>query len=359
MYVAVYAICKNEAKFVDRWVQSMSEADIIVALDTGSSDDTVEQLKQHGVYVAEKTIEPWRFDTARNLALDLVPDEADICVSTDLDEVFQPGWRAKLEAAWKPGTGQARYRYTWNFRPDGTEGVVFWQTKIHARHGYRWIHPVHEILQWIGEGAPGPIVTTSGVQLDHHADPKKSRAQYLSLLELAAKEDPDDDRCAHYLGREYMFHRRWDDCIQTLMHHLCMPKATWPDERAASMRYIALSYLQKGDRPKAQNWYLKAIAEAPYLREAYVDLAAMLYEDERWDGVLFFTECALAIENRPMSYICEEKAWGSLPNDLRSIAYFRTGRPKLARDEAEKALAIDPENIRLRANVEFLRQYQT
>ena len=249
-------------------------------------------------------------------------------------------------------------RYTWNFRPDGAEGVVFWQNKIHARHGYRWIHPVHEILQWIGEGAPGPIVTTSGVQLDHHADPKKSRAQYLSLLELATKEDPDDDRCVHYLGREYMFHHQWDDCIQTLLHHLSMARATWPDERAASMRYIALAYLQKGERSKAQNWYLKAITEAPYLREAYVDLAAMLYEDARWDGVLFFTECALAIASRPMSYICEEKAWGSLPYDLRSIAYFRTGRFEQAYDAAEQALAIEPENTRLRANAAFLRKYK-
>ena len=36
--ICVYAICKNEAKFVDRWMDSMSEADHIVVLDTGSVD---------------------------------------------------------------------------------------------------------------------------------------------------------------------------------------------------------------------------------------------------------------------------------------------------------------------------------
>ena len=25
-----------------------------------------------------------------------------------------------------------------------------------------------------------------------------------------------DDRNTHYLGREYMFHRRWKECIETL-----------------------------------------------------------------------------------------------------------------------------------------------
>ena len=31
-HICVYAICKNEEKFVDRWMDSMSEADSIVVL---------------------------------------------------------------------------------------------------------------------------------------------------------------------------------------------------------------------------------------------------------------------------------------------------------------------------------------
>ena len=42
--VVVYAICKNESAFVDRYVDSMKEADEIVVLDTGSEDDTVKKL---------------------------------------------------------------------------------------------------------------------------------------------------------------------------------------------------------------------------------------------------------------------------------------------------------------------------
>ena len=100
MKIAVYTICKNESAFVDRWVDSMSEADGIFVLDTGSEDDTVEKLKARGVTVGEAEIIPWRFDTARNLSLELVPKDFDVCVCTDLDEVFLPGWRRKIE---KPG----------------------------------------------------------------------------------------------------------------------------------------------------------------------------------------------------------------------------------------------------------------
>ena len=146
-HVCVYAICKNEAKFVPGWIESMREADSIVVLDTGSTDETVRLLEEGGAKVTREIISPWRFDTARNRSLELVPEEADICVCTDLDELLRPGWRALLEAAWKPGTGQATYRYVWNFNEDGSEGVVFWYEKVHARGLYRWIHPVHEELE--------------------------------------------------------------------------------------------------------------------------------------------------------------------------------------------------------------------
>ena len=54
MKVCVYAISKNEEKFVARWVNSMKEADEIFVLDTGSTDNTVEELKKFNVNVTVK-----------------------------------------------------------------------------------------------------------------------------------------------------------------------------------------------------------------------------------------------------------------------------------------------------------------
>ncbi|MFQ9411037.1 MAG: hypothetical protein ACLR1T_08355 [Evtepia gabavorous] len=153
-----------------------------------------------GAKVSVQVITPWRFDVARNQSLELVPEDADLCVCTDLDEVFQPGWREKVEAAWAPGVDRLLYRYVWNFLPDGREGWCFWYDKIHRRKGCRWVNPVHEVLQFDGER---PRPGTWRVCLEHHADRSKSRGQYLPLLELAVEEDPNNDRNVHYLGREY------------------------------------------------------------------------------------------------------------------------------------------------------------
>ena len=57
MKVVVYAICKNEARFADRWMDSMSEADQVVVLDTGSDDDTAERLRARGALVTTEVID--------------------------------------------------------------------------------------------------------------------------------------------------------------------------------------------------------------------------------------------------------------------------------------------------------------
>ena len=351
--ICVYAICKNEAKFAKRWMESMREADWVVALDTGSSDGTAEILREQGAQVEEEIISPWRFDVARNRSLELVPEEADICVCTDLDEVFHPGWRKALEAAWKDTTKRARYRYTWNFNPDGTEGVVFWSDKIHARHGFRWVHPVHEVLTY--ERPDYETVLAEGIQLDHRADPSKSRAQYLPLLELSVEEEPLDDRNTHYLGREYMFHRRWQECIDTLTRHLSLPTATWPDERCASMRFIARSHEALGNTHEAERWLLRAVAEAPHLREPWVEAAALYYRQRDWNATAFFALRALNIAERPKTYICEASAWGSLPYDLASLALYETGRVREAIPLLEKAIEIAPDDARLQENLRLMR----
>ena len=354
MKVMVYAICKNEAAFAERWMASMGEADGVYVLDTGSDDGTAEHLRALGAVVAEERITPWRFDAARNRSLALVPEDADICVCTDLDESFRPGWRAALEEAWAAGTTRVSYRYTWSFRPDGAEDTVFWSDKIHTRQGYRWVHPVHEVLERLPGFGAESRVTAAGVRLEHRPDPAKSRGQYLPLLELSVREAPEDDRNTHYLGREYLYYGRWDDCIRTLKRHLALPSAVWPDERCASMRFIARACVQKGERAEARRWLWRAVGEAPHLREPWLELAWQLYEAEEWDGVVYLCRAALAIRERPQTYICEGWAWGSLPWDLLSIGLYRTGRREEALEAVRRALELEPDNGRLRRNAALL-----
>ena len=262
MKIAVYAISKNESKFVDRFMDSIKDADGVFVLDTGSTDDTVLKLEQRGAIVSKEEINPWRFDVARNKSLELVPLDYDVCICLDLDEVIKEGWREKILEVWKEDTTRLRYTYNWKLENDKPV-ISFYAEKIHSRKGYKWIHPVHEILK----GENEVFVTTDDITINHYPDDTKSRSSYLPLLELSVQEDPFNDRNMHYLGREYMYYGRYQECIDTLIKHLNLPKATWKDERCASMRFIARSYKNLNRYEEARMWLEKAIKEAPYLRD--------------------------------------------------------------------------------------------
>src|SRR4029078_7297334 len=102
--VAVYTIALNEAAHAERWANSAVDADYRIVADTGSTDDTVERLRRADVIVHRIAVRPWRFDDARNAAMALIPADVDVCCTMDMDRWCEPGWRAKLEAAWKPET---------------------------------------------------------------------------------------------------------------------------------------------------------------------------------------------------------------------------------------------------------------
>lgn len=333
----------------------MSEADEIVVLDTGSDDRTTDILAAYpNIKVYREEITPWRFDTARNRALAFVSPDADICISTDLDEVFEPGWRKGIEAALDKGAQKIRYRYTWNFLSDGREGTVFIADKFHARRSFEWRHPVHEVITYTGEGEP-KTVFADGVRLLHKADDKKSRASYLGLLEMSVEECPEDDRNMHYLGREYMFRGRYSDAVETLKKHLALKSATWADERSASMRYIALCLFRTGDNDGAAVWFLRSCAEAPHLREPWLNFAYFCYDIKEYEAAAALINRALKIKNRPDTYMNESDSWSEKPYDVLSMSYYYIGNMRKARDAAERALELAPANERIRNNLHYFR----
>src|SRR5690348_4620503 len=141
MKICVYAISKNEEKFVERFCTSAQQADLILIADTGSSDGTRQRAQSCGAVVHQISIKPWRFDVARNAALALVPSDIDVCISLDLDEVLMPGWREEIERLWNSETTRLRYRYH-----DDEDGIHSTYEKIHARYGYIWHRPCHEFI---------------------------------------------------------------------------------------------------------------------------------------------------------------------------------------------------------------------
>ena len=348
MKVAVYTIALNEKQFVQPWYDSAKEADYLLIADTGSTDGSIEDAKALGINVINVVVKPWRFDMGRNASLAALPADIDYCIALDMDEVLLPGWREELEKAHAEGWSRPRYEYTWSWNADGTPGLIYGGDKIHKRFGYRWKHPVHEVLMTYGDMQETQGWT--GIKIHHHADNTKARSQYLPLLKFAVEEDLSDDRNAFYYARELYFYGKNEEAIQEFKRHLALPRAVWPPERAQSMRYLG-----KLETDKTEYWYTRAVEEAPGRREPLVDLAKYYYENADWRKCYSYAQSALAIKERPLEYLCEDEAWGYTPHDMAAIACYHLGKFEDAVQNGAKALELAPEaeKTRLSSNLSF------
>lgn len=347
MKIAVYAISKNEAQFVERFCASAKDADLILIADTGSTDNTVELAKKHAnVATYDICITPWRFDKARDAALALIPRDYDVCISLDLDEVLEPGWREEIERVWKEDTTRLRYKFDWG------QNIQFYYEKIHARHGYHWHHPCHEYP--VADARITEVwAHTDMLLVSHHPDPTKSRGQYLDLLKVAVTEDPACPRNAFYYARELTFYCKWPEAIEALQLYLNLPRATWENERCYAMRLLGKAHESTGRQAEAMKWYRRACAEAPNTREPWVDLAMACYMRHQWAECYGAAMSALAIKDKQLVYTCDPEVWGAKPHDLAALAAFNLGLRDVAIEHGSAALVLSPEDPRLAANMNY------
>lgn len=366
--ICVYAICKNENKFVDAWIDSMSEADYIVVLDTGSTDGTFEKLKADPRVIADcKIIDPWRFDVPRNIALSMIPKDANILISTDLDELLEPGWAKIIKDNWIDGFHErALYKYAWSHNENGDPERIFYYDKIHSRN-WIWKAPVHEYLTPI-EGHDELLdqeyvnsrsldLFNSGVYLHHYPDKSKSRASYLPLLELRAKEDPNDYNGLYYYAHELYYRGYYEKSISVLDDILNNDKfegIRTPLEIAACYLFMGDSFLGLNSQEAAISAYNSAIAAESTYREPYLQLAKV-YLDKGYNNIAIgIVKDAMEKSYRHYTWLERDLSWKEEPYDILALAYSTIGDYKSAYTNAVKALMENTSDERLLYNAKAI-----
>lgn len=374
--ICVYAICKNEAKFVKKWYESMKEADCIVVLDTGSTDNTVELLKEVGVDRVEvKTIDPWRFDVARNESLKLVPDDCNILVCTDLDEVFDPGWAKVLRDNWDDDLYErAEYTYCWSHHANGKPDVMFAYNKIHNRD-WKWISPVHEFLTRTGDATHFQYDRSKALDcfktiiLHHWPDATKSRSSYLNLIELRVKEYPEDRVSVLYLAREYWFYKRYQDAIDTIQQ--VIDDHEHFDKTLTAYMYYVMGSCYQGlskeatDEENKQGYILlaeKALSAGidynPEFLENYSKLGEIYTVYKYYEEAIKIVELGFKNCKRQFSWVELGSNWTITPLSILGAASYYLGLKNndvvLKRNAIAyfaKALTYDPTNDAMRKNL--------
>ena len=257
--ICVYGICKNESKFIDRWYKWASKADYIRILDTGSTDDTVEKLsKLDKVEVHEASIIPWRFDVARNMSMQYIPEDTDICCTADFDQVWVDGWDEELKRLYREGYNDICGDII-DYDENNNEIKRFLSRNVHTNiPGWHWERPIHEGLHYSGDQEIRQAISDKFI-IEHHPDPEKSRGDYLALLETEYKENHTDPMCMIYYGCELSFHDRNEEAHEVFLKGLeeC-DFSEHPEVLYQTNINIAIQYRDTGEYDKALKYALDA-----------------------------------------------------------------------------------------------------
>ena len=151
-----------------------------------------------------------------------------------------------------------------------------------------------------------------------------------------------------------MYYGRYNEAIETLIKHLNLKRATWNLERAASMRFIGRCYLNLGRVDEARIWYMKAIDEAPNLRDGLVELAMLEYNQKNYLEVINYLTRALIIKNHEKIYINEVFSWDYTIYNLLGCSYYYLGLFDISLFYIDKALINNESNKMLIENKKII-----
>ena len=347
--ICVYGISKNESKFVNRFMDTLeNEIDKVYILDTGSTDDTVELFKKRGAIVHQKKYKKFNFDKARNDSLKYVPEDIDVCICLDIDDLIQPGFSKIIRDTWQKDTCQMRYEYLYTVDENNNPIISFYNNHIHSRHNFKWEYPVHEILKYTGKEYK--CIVNDELKIIHKPDHQKSRAFYLDLLEERVQKYPTDTRNINLLVREYINRRRYEDAILLCRQYLNIPNLKYRPERAKILYYMSKSHRLIGEYDKARIWAELSMDELPNNRDVYVELMIIYYKKKEYIKALEMGNKALNITIKNPGIINDSSSFDGTIYDYMSLAHFYLHHYPEAIKLIDKALEIHPKDKRLLLN---------
>lgn len=262
--VAVAMIVKNEEALLGRCLDSVKGLPAYI-LDTGSQDRTIEIAQRYTDNVFIHYIWTDSFCDAQNEIKRLVKE--DWILSIDADEYLDCSVEDVLAAAElaenvvrvamiaEGGNKEAKNDFGFGRLFRNTPDIF-------------WCQPIHKHLNIPGEGEEvGNVRIVYGWSPAHLNDPDRS----LRMLEKAVESQPESARNHYYLGREYLYKQRYQDCIDTLKKYVKMSQ--WPSEMAEAYLEMGQAHEVLGQYQEAADDYLQALKINANFKEAILCLS--------------------------------------------------------------------------------------
>ena len=268
MKISIFSVVKNESEMCHGAWDSVKDADELVIVDTGSTDDTVEIAK---TYTDNVHFFEWidNFSAAKNFAMSHC--SGDWVMGLDADCRLEEGGIEKMrEAIDKYGEDHDVINVT--LVSMDSPGNTHIMPKIFKNDGsIKYSGPVHEATTKQGYG-DGEVTINYYYGPSHKADPNRN----MRILEKEVAKSPNAARWKFYLAREYYYRKDWERAFNMFSEYIEISKFKSEKGDACLLAAKCLFQLQRGN--EARRYCLHAIEINPDHEEALRFMADLHYE---------------------------------------------------------------------------------
>jgi len=274
MDITLYAICKNEEKNVEKFIETSKKFSHTVVVDTGSTDNTVQLLKDAGIEVYEhsQTREEFDFSVARNQALSYIT--TDWALSLDFNETIDELFSEGLEVISNEFSKFHHLRFDDNETDEPVQSFEV-HTRFHRTKNYKWINAVHEIPSFVStEDFPNEVSVDTTIKITKKINRSIGKELfYLDILERELKINPNNSYYLWFVFNHYFNVRNTEKALEYGQEYLNQSKSYFDTFRIPVLIRCSQVLLSIGDYQKSANYAFHSVSEAMNLGEPYLSQA--------------------------------------------------------------------------------------
>ena len=262
MNITLYAICKNEEKNIENFIENSKKFSHTVVVDTGSTDNTVQLLKDAGIEVYEhpQTREEFDFSKARNQALSYIT--TDWAFSLDFNENVYDLYLDQFGAISEDLTRFNHERYD-RYEEETTKSDEIY-VRFHRTKNYKWINAVHEI----------PVSVDTAIKITKKINRSIGKDLfYLNICEREYKKDSDNWYYVWFIYNHYLSVQNFEKALEYGQEFLNLSKPYFNTFRIPVFINCSQLLFMSGDTQKGANYAFHAVSEAMNMGEPYMSRA--------------------------------------------------------------------------------------
>ena len=337
MTLSVAMIVKDEEEVLERCLNCVKNfADEIIIVDSGSTDATKKIAARFTEFVYDFE---WVYDfsAARNFAISKAT--CDLVMWLDADDVIDGENIEKIKKIKNDDTFDLGYLY-YVIEENGEEKLKYFRERIFRRSlKYYFFGVVHEVI------VPRGRVKYFDAKIVHCKLKTGDPLRNINLIfrQLAAGKNLEP-RLKYYFGRELLSLKAYRQAITVFEDFLSSDG--WVENKIDACICLGYAYNCIFLRDMALNSFLRSFAYAPPRSEGCCGVAAILFDDGKYEAAAYWykvaIECKSCLES---GAFVNPDFCGFIPNIRLAVIYDRLGKFDLAEkynDEAGKIKPCDP-----------------